>query len=195
MESRQYPLAWPAGWKRTQSPEPSKFQPGSAYNESYEIFHQLELMGARNIVISSNMQYRADGLPYSRQSVSDTGVAVYFDLEGEEQCVPCDKWIRLEDNLRAVAKTIEALRGIERWGAKDMVNAAFRGFKALPSAIIPPRPHRDWFVVLGVDEHANALEVKAAYRKALKIYHPDAGGDPEDFTEIQKAYEEWDKKR
>lgn len=191
MNDKQFPLQWPVGWKRNQQPEWSRFKPGSTFEEAREVVHQLQLLGASNIIISSNMQYRADGLPYARQSVSDTGVAVYFNLGNEEQCIPCDKWRMLEENLRAIAKTIEALRGLERWGAKDMVNAAFRGFKALPSSIATPLPHRSWFTVLDVNEHANAIEVKQAYRNALKLTHPDAGGTQAELAEVQRAYEEW----
>src|SRR5438067_11515494 len=124
MSATRFPLQWPLGWKRTQTPEYSKFKAGSPYEESLDIIRQLELMGASDIVISSNMQYRADGLPYSRQQyIPDTGVAVYFKLDGREQCIPCDKWVTLQDNLRAIAKTIEALRGINRWGAQEMIDA------------------------------------------------------------------------
>lgn len=191
MNITQYPLAWPAAWRRTQDPEWSRFKPGSPFAEASELQHELGRLGARNVIISSNMQYRADGIPYARQSVNDTGIAVYFKLDGEDQCIPCDKWKLLEENLRAITKTIEALRGLDRWGAKDMVSAAFRGFKALPSTVIVTRPHRSWSVVLDVDENANALEVKQAYRNALKLHHPDAGGDNDDFAEVQRAYKEW----
>lgn len=152
-------------------------------------------MGASEIVISSNMQYRADGLPYTRQNVPDTGVAVYFkSSNGEDQCIPCDSWITLEENMRAIAKTIEAMRGIERWGGKSLMNAAFSGFKALPEAIVTPpadRPHRDWWVVLGVERNADAPTVKQAYRRAQATAHPDAGGSNQDFQEVQAAYEEY----
>lgn len=191
MNEKRFPLQWPMGWKRTQDPEWSRFKPGSVFKETVKVIDELQRLGATNVVVSSNMQYRADGLPYARQNVNDTGVAVYFKLEGEEQCIPCDKWRLLEENLRAIFKTIEALRGLERWGAKDMVNAAFRGFKALPASIVTPTPHRSWFVVLDVDENANALEVKQAYRNALKLTHPDTGGATAEFSEVQKAYNEW----
>jgi DnaJ domain len=187
----RYPLSWPAGWKREQSPQWSRFKPGSAYAEGWDVEHQLKMLGATDVIITSNMQYRADGLPYARQSISDTGVAVYFKHDGEEQCIPCDKWVKVEENLRAIAKTIEAIRGLERWGAKDMVNAAFRGFKALPGGIVTPPPKQDWWIVLDVNPGANAHEVKAAYRDAIKLHHPDAGGKQEDFTAIQQAYEDW----
>ena len=195
MNSKQYPLQYPIGRPRNQNPERSKFKPGSIYSEAQSVFKQLELMGADNIIISSNMQYRADGLPYTRQNVSDTGVAVYFkSSNGEEQCIPCDSWISLEENMRAIAKTIEAMRGIERWGGKALMNAAFSGFKALPSALVTPppdRPHRDWWVVLGVERNADAPTVKQAYRRAQATSHPDSGGNSYDFQEVQAAYEEW----
>jgi hypothetical protein len=187
----RYPLAWPSGWKREQQPQRSRFKPSSAYSEAYDVEHQLKILGATDVIITSNMQYRADGLPYARQSVSDTGIAVYFKLSGEEQCIPCDKWRLVEENLRAVAKTVEALRGLERWGAKDMVNAAFRGFKALPGGIVTPPPKQDWWVALDVNPGANAHEVKSAYRELIKLHHPDAGGRQEDFAAIQQAYEDW----
>ncbi len=190
-----YPLSYPQGWKRTDRPVDSRFANVSISAESHEIVRQLRLMGASNVIISSNMRYRADGLPYANQGyIEDTGVAVYFDLNGEQQCIPCDKWRSLGDNLRAISKTIEALRGIERWGAKEMVNAAFRGFKALPSSFEMPassRPHRDWFEVLEVPQSADSITVKASYRSLLKLHHPDVGGEPDDFKEIQNAYAEW----
>lgn len=195
MNEKQYPLRWPNGWPRTQSQKHPLFQSKSIDWEANDVVRELKLMGAKNIIINSNMQYRQDGMPYTRQNVYDSGVAVYFNLNGEEQCVPCDKWVRLEDNLRAIAKTINSLRGIERWGAKDMVNAAFRGFKALPASYEMPAPKRDWWVVLGVAQDANALEVKAAYRDHIKLHHPDVGGDAAEFKQIKEAYEEWDKIR
>lgn len=191
MNDKQFPLAWPMGWKRTNNPQYSRFRPGSVSYESKNVFHQLRLMGARNIVISSNMRYRQDGLPYAQQNVTDKGVAVYFTLDGVEQCIPCDKWYSLEANLRAISKTIEALRGIERWGAKEMVNAAFRGFQALPESIVTAPPKRDWWVILGVSENADAPTVKQAYRKAQSVTHPDVGGNDAAFKEVQEAYEEW----
>jgi len=195
VNSKQFPLQWPLGKQRNQRPEYSRFKPGSIYSEAQSIFRQLELMGATQIVISSNMQYRNDGLPYTRQNVHDTGVAVYFkSANGDDQCIPCDSWVSLEENMRAIAKTIEAMRGIERWGGKSLMNAAFSGFKALPEAIVtapPDRPHRDWWVVLGVDRNADAPTVKQAYRHAQSITHPDAGGSSYDFQEVQAAYKEY----
>jgi hypothetical protein len=192
MSAQTFPLQWPMGWKRTQYPELSRFSPGSVSTESYEVIHQLEMLGATNIVISSNMQYKPDGTPYARQQrLADTGVAVYFKMNGNEQCIPCDKWTTPEDNLRAIAKTIEALRGIERWGAKEMVNAAFRGFKALPETIIMgEHTARAWWEVLQVSQSADMDVIEAAYKRLLHKAHPDKGGSEFAFQELQNAYKQ-----
>ena len=49
------------------------------------------------------------------------------------------------------------------------------------------------YVVLGVSENASKEEIKRAFRKKAKIYHPDINKSPnanEKFLEIQRAYEE-----
>jgi curved DNA-binding protein len=46
---------------------------------------------------------------------------------------------------------------------------------------------RDPYQILGVNKDASQEEIKAAYRKLAKKYHPDLGGDPEKFKEINEA--------
>jgi DnaJ homolog subfamily A member 2 len=42
---------------------------------------------------------------------------------------------------------------------------------------------------LSVDKNASTEEIKKSYHKLSKVLHPDKGGDPEKFKEIQHAYE------
>jgi DnaJ domain len=49
--------------------------------------------------------------------------------------------------------------------------------------------HRDPYRVLGVPHGASPAVVLDAYRRLSKLHHPDQGGSPERFVEIQRAYE------
>lgn len=179
-----YPLTWPPTWRRTPRRERSRFDTSFA-DARYGVLRELQLLGARDVIISSNVPLRRDGLPYANQrQPDDPAIAVYFTLNGEPRCIPSDKWDRTQDNLRAIELTIGALRGLERWGAKEIMTAAFQGFQALPSGT----GGTSWWQELGVAPTATADEIEAAYRNLAKRHHPDRGGDAEMFHRITTAY-------
>lgn len=190
-----YPLYWPEGRPRTPEHlrEESKFDTSFARARD-EVVRQAELMTGRydwekraaQLIVSTNVPLRQDGLPLANyRRPTDTGVAVYFNYQKRPVCFACDRWNRIEDNMQAIAKTIDALRGIARWGTGDMMEAAFKGFAALPAP-----PGRSWWVVLGVARTASRAEIDAAYLAKRSAAHPDRGGTAEAFDEVQRAYEE-----
>lgn len=189
-EPTAYPLAWPQGWPRTKSRQPSRFK--VTLHQAIEgVRAELRRLGVNTgtMVISSNVTLTAT-------RPSDAGVAVYFTRQDRTLCIPCDKWDKIEDNLRAVEKTIEALRGIERWGAKHMVDAAFSGFAALP----PPPPgaaqiESQWWLVLKVDRNAIWSDIEAAYRDLARKNHPDAGGSDVEMAKVNAAFASAKKER
>jgi hypothetical protein len=139
----------------------------------------------KSVIISTNLELRNDGLPRSGQrKPDDPGVAVYFILDGTQRCIPCDMYLRIEDNLAAIAATIESLRTIERHGSQ-MFNAAFSGFDALP----PPDPveEKSWREVLDY-YGSDPEECERQYQRARKKYHPDHGGSDEEFISVQNAW-------
>lgn len=177
-----YPLQWPTGFERTRYPERARF--GARFAPARDgVLHELRRLGATNVVISTNVPTRRDGLPYAdMRQPDDPGVAVYFHYRRTPTVIPIDRWDRVEDNLRACQKAIDAIRGLDRWGAKMMVDAAFKGFAALPESTTA------WWNVLGVHRDATRAQIDAAYRRQLKIHHPDVGGSREAFDAVQQAY-------
>lgn len=182
---RQYPLQWPAGWKRTRNPARSLFKT-SADKATRGLMAEIARLGGRLPVISSNAQYRQDGMPYARQAnISDPGVAVYFQRKGKPMVFACDSYWHLHDNIHAIAKTIEALRAIERYGASDMMERAFTGFTALPAPIVAGMK-RPWREVLETGlSIVGKEEVQARYRNLVAKHHPDRF--PQDQRAAQTA--------
>lgn len=178
-----YPLHWPRGKSRTKNPEYARF---GNHNRGYCISYlvqEITRLGGKNLIISSNLELRNDGLPRAAQRApSDPGVAVYFYLQGEQKCMACDRWNSVEHNLWAIVKSIEAIRGLERWGSKDMVDAAFRGFQALPA---PMTTEVRYF-----DDLTTSEEIRMRMHTLAKKLHPDMGGNAEEFAAMIRQYEE-----
>ena len=186
-----YPLCWPANWRRTAHPARSVFRVSLGATRD-ELVREVRRMGGTNIVISTNVEVKADGMPYAnRRPPLDPGVAVYFIRDKQQQCFPCDKWDCVEDNIHAICKTINALRGIERWGSGKMMEAAFTGFKALPD----PDPGKPWWEVLKSGRDWSDGDVESMYKQLAFQHHPDRGGDVEEMTRINNAYSQFKKER
>ena len=184
-----YPLQWPDYQPRT----PDAHKRRSNFKVRFapardDAVKQIERLGGMNIVISSNLETRRDGLPYANcKEPKDAGVAIYFHYKRKAMVFACDKWETTTENIRAIGKTIEAIRGIERWGSSEMMEQAFQGFKALPA----PK-HTNWRSIFNFDQNSSptAKELKRSFRGRAMEEHPDHGGDHDDWQKVQNAYEQ-----
>ena len=184
MTVEAFPLSWPRGWERTRYRKEGSFSVTFARARD-ELLAEIKRLNGKLPIISSNMELRRDGLPYATQpALADPGIAVYFTYKNKPMCFACDKYTKVEANMRAIQLTISAIRGIERWGASDMMERAFTGFVALEHG------GEHWSSVLGLANGSSRSEIDAAYRKLRSLHHPDRGGDPEQFQRVQRAYEQ-----
>lgn len=175
-----YPLAWPIGRPRATTRERSQFKVSQA-SAVQDLAYEVDRMGGSEMVITTNVELRKDGLPRGdRPPPRDPGVAVYFIYKKKPMCFACDRWDKIGDNIRAIGRTVEALRGIERWGTGSMIEQAMQGFTALPA------PEQPW-QVLGVKHDASRLEIEAAFRKLASEFHPDRGDNSDRMARINRA--------
>lgn len=165
----RYPLEWPQGWPRKAS------RRYSAFKVSFEaalkhLTIEIERLGGRSAVLSTNYKTRLDGTLDRRQEPADPGVAVYFELKGVQKVFACDTFQTVTENIRAIGLTINAFRSIDRFGASGLMERALTGFDALP----PPPSH---WKVLGLPSDASADQIRTKFRALAKEFHSDAGGN------------------
>jgi len=184
-----YPLQWPVGYPRTKWPTNGyRFTPKSFAVERDGLISELKRMGARDVVLSTSVPLRQDGLPYAtfgKKTVPDVGVAVYFTIDKEPMTLCCDKWNSLEANIRAIQMSVDAMRSLDRWGVSEILKRVFTGFKAIPEKV----DAKPWWEVLGVSAQSSKEDIKKAYWRLAKIHHPDTGGNLHDFNRISDAYQ------
>ena len=202
-----YPLQWPAGWPRTPAAETragrfgvkrqdrshTSFAEITVAEATKRVLGELSRMGIdrANVVISTNLALRLDGLPRSGQAAPrDAGAAVYWQTrKGERRVMAIDQYWKVEENLAAVAATLDAMRAIERHGGARVLERAFTGFTALPA----PDARKHWREVLGFAAAAqvSAELLRDRYRKLASARHPDrAGGSDAAMSELNVALAE-----
>ena len=183
-----FPLYWPVGYKRKSNRIWSRFKITMDKAQRF-LRDELSRMGAVDLIISTNIPVRKDGMLYAdwmNKKIDDPGVAIYFKYKGKDVSMCCDQYNKIWENIYALGKGIEALRGMERWGVSDFLDRAFTGFAALP----PVKEEQTWCEVLEVQPWADAAQIKEAFRSKAMLHHPDRGGDSDMFDKIKKAHDQ-----
>src|SRR5262249_35516167 len=129
-----YPLKWPDGWPRTlphrresdnrfggnrphaivglddSSSRPSRrgITVGRARDQ---LMDELRRLGATDIVVSTNVPVKADGLLYAdNKRLDDPGIAVYFTYKKKKFVMARDGFISVAGNLRSLGLAIDGMR-------------------------------------------------------------------------------------
>jgi hypothetical protein len=177
-----FPLAWPAGWERTRLQVVSRFE--TSTTKALDLLTvEVARLGGKSLVISTNVPLRADGKMRADREPVDPGVAVYFQRNDKPVVFACDKFDVVRDNLLAIAKTIEAMRGIERWGASEMMERAFSGFKGLPETA---SEGEDCWKVLNLPPMSPKHLVTLVHRDLVRKLHAD-NASSDDFSRVNVA--------
>jgi hypothetical protein len=188
-EKTGFPLCWPDGRPRTLPYQRKHARFKTSFARARDsLIREIKMLGGDDMIFSSDIPRRNDGMPYAdaKPKSGDPGIACYFKRDGKQLCFACDCYLTVDDNLHAISLTIEALRGIARWGTGDMMEAAFRGFTALPERA----GGSNWWDTLGVPVNASIDQARDAYRILAKKHHPDTGGDAELFRRISEAWQQ-----
>jgi hypothetical protein len=197
--SDRYPLSWPSGWPRTPRVKrhPARFNRkerqyqaaggGLSWTRSRQLsvadatarlLVELHRLGVRegDVILSTNIKVRLDGLPYSNQpEPDDVGVAVYFRLQQADRVLACDRWTKTADNIAAIAAHVSAIRAIDRYGVGTL-EQAFAGYVGLPAK------GTTWRTTLGFppDAPVTREEIDRAFKARAREAHPERDGGSHD---------------
>lgn len=188
-----YPLDWPEGYQRTPSYQRKRSQfKGTIASGRDKLKEEVRRLGGTELIISSDIPLNQNGdlrADYARFKMNSPGVAIYFKRKGKQVALCCDQYDNVWENLIALAKGIEAIRGMDRWGISDFLDKTFSGFAALP----PADYKAPWWESFGYSEKPGkdkAEIVRSKYRELVKIHHPDTGGSIDKFQQIASDYAE-----
>lgn len=163
-----------------QSHRPATYQ--ATYNRTLQqLEYEIERLDGSEVIIgvvTDPSQIRMDGRMRADAKVQHAGVEVSFEVPSGERLVfhtdvhtgYVKSW---QDNLRAIALGLEALRAVSRYGITTGLGEQYAGFLKLETSA--PSADRGRLLV----------EEAGSVRQALLRHHPDQGGDPRAFADVQ----------
>ncbi len=104
---------------------------------------ELEHLGATEIVLELELytsQVRADGWIRSDATVRDAGVILSFQSEVGPMRYPVDRFTEWKANVRGIAKALEALRKVNRYGVAGRAEQ-YKGWLQIPAQTGGVDPH------------------------------------------------------
>ncbi|MCX8559807.1 molecular chaperone DnaJ [Mycolicibacterium mucogenicum] len=138
--------------------------------------------------------FRIDGMPRANAIPSHPGVILNIESSKGPLSYPCDKFNRWQDNLRAIALGLEALRKISRYGITPG-DEQYAGWRALPQQAsglsFTAASALEFLRSAAGSDDDPTLRIGSAvqlYRRARAAAHPDRnGGDRSKWDQVEAA--------
>lgn len=179
-------LTRPIDWwphQETRSRRRSPFDSSLTATRSL-LYRECRQLGATSAVIQiavGEEDIRRDGFLRAAARPSHPGVIVSFRSRHGDLEYATDVFDRWEDNLRAIALGLEALRRVDRYGIAKR-GEQYRGWQQLAAGDAGPREP-------SAERGMQLVERHGGLKRALFATHPDHGGDAADFADVQAARE------
>jgi len=163
---------------------------------------ELRMLDAEGIVVELNFRpeyFRLDGLPRANASADSPAVRVTFRSRWGPLRYETAEYRSWQDNVRAIALSMEALRKVDRYGVSKR-GEQYRGWRQLTAGSTAAEDsvvtsgqavavvHREVEDLYDLEDVAGAFQADAI-REALRRSHPDRGGSGEKFRMIMRARE------
>jgi hypothetical protein len=188
------PTTWPGKSNGERGNSPFKSDWGATLSL---LERELRHLNAHDVVLAIGVlaaHIRNDGGVRADARIREPGVVLSFTSGPDRLSFPCDRFNFWQDNVRAIALALEALRKVDRYGVQS--GRQYQGFKALPGAGQSS---------IGMSTDAAALVLSAltgdppmpmttragaareAVRSARAKAHPDRGGDRLIWDDVNQA--------
>jgi hypothetical protein len=145
---------------------------------------ELRHLGAKQAVMQLDMDpsdFRLDGTPRAQAKARSPGIILNFKalaVHGKPDLrYEVDTYSTWQENVRALAKGLEALRAVGRYGVTEL-DQQYTGWKALAAGSVGDG---------NVENGKRLIAAAGSVRRALAQAHPDLGGAPEDFRDVIAA--------
>lgn len=173
-------------WPRAHTVERRRAQFSAPWAATLDLLdRELYYLGKGNRRADSVLQiamreqdFRLDGMPRANAVPAHPGVILSIESVKGPLSFPCDTFDRWQDNLRAIALSLEALRKIDRYGTTPS-DEQYVGWKALPQQVSAAA-----FTVEAAEDFLRDLAtvdgggldlgtLQQVYRRARAAAHPD----------------------
>lgn len=191
MEYQFRPLEiWPS--ERTRNRQPSKFR--TPWSRTIELLErELRHLRARQIVIQADCdtsEIRLDGMLRANAKLNSPAVILSFESKVGPLSYPCDRFNDWQDNVRAIACSLEALRAVDRYGVTRR-SEQYRGWARLPGPVDEAMSVSNARAIIAEAcgsrvDWAEPFQSNAV-RQAKARTHPDRGGSADAFKRVCNA--------